>query len=498
MCSREEESVDGALSLVKAKDISLESTCKKCRESRSVLNLRARDTYCKACFLTTCNHRFRSTLGKHKIMRRGDRVLVAFSGNQGSMYLLQCLKQGYGEDTQKKLLFTSSVIVIDELGPFEEDPAKRMGLVEDLVRVVAHFELPCYVVPLECALRDEFSVENIQEMEGSESSYRLPSTQSTQELREVFEAIKEISAKEDLLKNMKHNLLHACAKTLEMPKIFLAESQTSVAVNLLSGISLGRGMHLPNDVGFLDSRFKHVQIIRPLRELTRKEIALANFHQRSPDPVIMPCFTALKDPSCSIEKVVEEFLVTLQEEFPATIPTVFRTGGKLEQPDANQQSQELAEDSICILCSGELKEDMDRSNAVEASDFSQFLSDKGPASIKDEELTSKAILNMKFGKALELEQIVQALEQTTLTSGSCSQPQSSSCSGEGQCGDGGGCSSRKAAPKELTISDMDPFLCYSCRMTARKSNKIPEFLQTKAEVRLRRRAMKDDISDFLL
>ena len=42
-------------------------TCKKCKVQRPVVNLRVRDAYCRDCFLTAVHHKFRATLGKHKV-----------------------------------------------------------------------------------------------------------------------------------------------------------------------------------------------------------------------------------------------------------------------------------------------------------------------------------------------------------------------------------------------------------------------------------------------
>ncbi|XP_059098724.1 cytoplasmic tRNA 2-thiolation protein 2-like [Tigriopus californicus] len=492
MCSREEEApVDGALSEVKTKGaISLDSTCKKCREHKSVLNLRTSDTYCKSCFLTTCQHRFRSTLGKHKIMRPGDQVLVGFSGNQGSVFLMQCLFLGYQEDVQKKLLFSSSVLLVDELGPFVDDPEERMKTLECFKEVLEHYGLEYYIVPLEVALKEEVDKGDIQ---SGRQPYQLPSESKQQELSEIFKSIKELSAKEDLIRNLKQGLLVSCARALEINKIFLAESQTSVAVNLMSGVSMGRGLHVSNDMAFLDNRFEDVQIIRPLRELSRKEIALANFYHNAPKPVIAPSFTALKDPCCSIEKIVEDFLTGLQDNFPATIPTVFRTGGKLEQTKGDQEEEgQINKDSTCILCYGQLKRDIEESNAVEASAFSRFLSEKGPLHFTDEDLSSDAIIKMKFGR-----KSTKSQERVNKLSVECG-TRSESCGGDGQCAEGGGCSSRKEANKELELDDVEPFLCYSCRMTVGKAKTLPRVLQGRAEMRIRRLHMKEDIADFLL
>ena len=57
------------------------SVCKKCRVAESKLTLRKKDSYCVECFLAASKHKFRATLGKHKIMSLGEDVLVYYKGS---------------------------------------------------------------------------------------------------------------------------------------------------------------------------------------------------------------------------------------------------------------------------------------------------------------------------------------------------------------------------------------------------------------------------------
>ena len=57
--------------------------CKKCKIVEPNLTLRKKDSYCAECFLASCRHKYRATLGKHKIMSLDEKVLVSFQGNEG-------------------------------------------------------------------------------------------------------------------------------------------------------------------------------------------------------------------------------------------------------------------------------------------------------------------------------------------------------------------------------------------------------------------------------
>jgi len=69
--------------------------------------------YCKTCFLTAINHKFRATLGKSKIIRHGDSILIDHSTELNSSVLLHLLKAGMNESTRKKLMFKIAVLYID-------------------------------------------------------------------------------------------------------------------------------------------------------------------------------------------------------------------------------------------------------------------------------------------------------------------------------------------------------------------------------------------------
>jgi cytoplasmic tRNA 2-thiolation protein 2 len=67
----------------------------------------------RECFLAAATHKFRASLGKSKIVRPRDHVLIAFSGSQASTALLHLVNAGLNEDSHKRLMFACSVVYID-------------------------------------------------------------------------------------------------------------------------------------------------------------------------------------------------------------------------------------------------------------------------------------------------------------------------------------------------------------------------------------------------
>lgn len=65
------------------------------------------------CFLSSVTHKFRACLGKSRVMRPGDRVLVGFSGGDRSAALLHLIQSGLADTSHKRLMIEPLVLFID-------------------------------------------------------------------------------------------------------------------------------------------------------------------------------------------------------------------------------------------------------------------------------------------------------------------------------------------------------------------------------------------------
>lgn len=87
--------------------------CRKCKSKNADILLVGQSGYCKNCFLNVTNHKFRAALGKSKIIRHGDAILVDHSGELNSTVLLHLIKAGMSESAHKRLIFKTVVLYID-------------------------------------------------------------------------------------------------------------------------------------------------------------------------------------------------------------------------------------------------------------------------------------------------------------------------------------------------------------------------------------------------
>ena len=79
----------------------------------------------------------------------------------------------------------------------------------------------------------------------------------------------------------------------------------------------------------------------------------------------------------------------IQENFPATIPTVFRTGEKLQQASLTSTTSSSAlEDSGCLLCGGINDTSTEEPCALQATRFSKIVSERGAVRLTEELLRS--------------------------------------------------------------------------------------------------------------
>jgi len=163
-------------------------------------------------------------------------------------------------------------------------------------------------------------------------------------LNNLFQSIKTVTAKEDLLYHFKNLLLLQLARKNQYPspasflsllaspssqnhfslpfplppppslplswrcnKVFLADNGTRLAIRVIAFTSKGRGYTLPFETCFSDKRFPDVTFLRPMKEILAKEVGIYN-HYRNISSLILPDFcTKSTNPKLSIDFLTECF-----------------------------------------------------------------------------------------------------------------------------------------------------------------------------------------------
>ncbi|KAK4814413.1 hypothetical protein QYF61_018511, partial [Mycteria americana] len=337
--------------------------CVKCGQGSASLVIRLGDAFCRGCFREYFVHKFRAMLGKNRVIFPGEKVLLALSGGAASSAMLRQVQEGLSRETAKRLRFVPGLIYVDEGAVRGQSPAQReqsLALMETLLQAtgfpyhLAHLEQalelpasilrpgpegsgkpgPSYKEAVEGFIQQQrqegdgdggTSPPSLGTQAGDLAAPRLPAAAHTQELLRLFEAVETPTAREELLQMLRTHLILQTARTRGYAKVMTGESCTRVAIKLLTNLALGRGAFLAVDTGFVDNRHGDVMVVRPMREYMAKEIAFYNHFFHVPTVIAPPLPTKRREKP-SIHRLMENFLLGLQEDFPSTISTVYRYG----------------------------------------------------------------------------------------------------------------------------------------------------------------------------
>ncbi|XP_062442896.1 cytoplasmic tRNA 2-thiolation protein 2 isoform X2 [Rhea pennata] len=416
--------------------------------------------------------------------------------------MLRQVQEGLSRETAKRLRFVPGLVYVDEGAVCGQSPAQReesLARVEAILQAtgfpyhLAHLEqafdlpgsvlrrgprggskpCPSYKEAVEDFIQQQrqaaadgggaasdgaaslprrpaqLRTQDVPEPAGGEPAApgaRLPAAARTEELLRLFEDAETLTAKEELLQMLRTHLILHTARTQGYTKVMMGDSCTRVAIKLLTNLALGRGAFLAMDTGFMDTRHGDVAVVRPMREYMAKEIAFYN-HFFGVPTVITPALRAKRREKTSIHRLMEDFLLGLQAEFPSTISTVYRTGEKLSTAPAEASSEPGAEPQRCLLCLCALD------------------------TLAEEDL---------------------ALEPTLIAEEAAQRPQEPA---------GDGCCRSSPMPGAESRAAFLPLLCYSCRLTFKEMGRpdtLPPYVRSEAQRRSRRAEMKQQIQEFLL
>ena len=417
-------------------------TCMKCLRSKAVVVVRLNDPLCKPCFLAYFTHKFRATIGKARVIRAGEKVLLAFSGGPSSSAMLHLVCEGLSPGAPKKLRFEPGIAFIDEGEILKPTREERQKYIERIRDIASKTEFPFHLFNLEDIFTIEKSAQDdaicCKKLEKQESG-----NNSAEKLSNLFDVTLSMTAKEDLLRTLRCQLLLATARKDGYSKVMLADCATRISIRLLSDISQGRGADLPFDTGFSDNRHGDVTLIRPMREFATKEIALYNFFN-SVETVPITTLGTMSHSHASIDRLTEEFVTGLQADFPFTVSTIFRTGDKLSAMDTSDDT------TNCAFCGVPMN--------LGPNHFS---------TLSDSKLDSKL----------------------DIAASSCAGDCDSGCSSS---------SSGRWLTKQLVLETF----CYGCQLTFRdvkfNPNDLPTYVVETANKIQQRAQMKEQIKDFLL
>ncbi|KAL1464952.1 hypothetical protein WDU94_004552 [Cyamophila willieti] len=357
-------------------DLKEDKLCPRCNTNAGEVVLRSKDIYCKTCLLHYLNHKFRAALGKSKLMRPQDKALIAFSGSHSSMALLHLIHEGMQLSSHKRILFSVCAVYIDDGSVAKLSISERRKVNSGVQAAMSNFEH--YFICIEQSLGP-----NNATLYSNAEELPLDKYSEDGELNKLFETVTTLSSRQYLLQTLRQNLLNQAAKKLNCTKIFTAETQTDLATKIIANIALGKGAHIPMDVGFSDDRTDDLITLRPLRDFSSKEVIYYNLFNDLA-AIHVPSLATLADPLGSLQKAAESFVSDLQTNFPSTVSTVFRTADKL-----SLDLSTLDPAKSCALCKAPLDTRSDlASSSMGATKFSRLVSNATREELNAVQVTS--------------------------------------------------------------------------------------------------------------
>lgn len=237
---------------------SRELKCVKCKEGLPMVVIRAGDAFCRDCFKVFYVHKFRAVLGKNRLIFPGEKVLLAWSGGPSSSSMVWQVLEGLSRDSAKRLRFVPGVVYIDEgaaCGQSPEDRAKTLAEMKLILQTVGFpwhivaleevFSLPpsvlrcfaqepsgtkgAYKAAVDSFLQQQHAPAQGQEQQSqpgteelqspavlpttvqtkaqphiaSQTEAHLPTTAQTEALSRLFDSVKTLTAKEELLQTLR-------------------------------------------------------------------------------------------------------------------------------------------------------------------------------------------------------------------------------------------------------------------------------------------------------
>ncbi|CAH1724926.1 unnamed protein product [Aphis gossypii] len=417
----------------------LELKCRKCLIEDGNVVLQKKYVYCKTCFVPMVTHKFRATLGKSKLVNRGERVLVCVSGSLSSVSLLHMIWTGLQQSTYKRLTFDPVVLYIDE-SVLHNYPHDQEDKIKELFE---KYGLTYHVVKFAAAVYSDNCLNEERYID-----------QYNDKLKNIFNSLSDLTLKEDMLMKLRKYAITKLAELLKCTRIMTAENEHKLSIRLLSNVALGRGSQTSLDIGLAVNNKNNdktsLVTIRPMRNLSAKEISYYALFNNLDDFMHSNFLTATSEDE-SIQKTTERFVNDLQVDFPSTVSTIFRTGEKI--------SEKTSAISYCLLCQGIMDVNMSPSSAMEATKYSKYVSLMG---VKALELSLKDVKN-------------EEANQKNCT----------------------GCKCKKQDLKEEIIEG----LCYACThiiQNLESLDDLPKDILSKEKERLQFKMMEEQIKDFLL
>jgi cytoplasmic tRNA 2-thiolation protein 2 len=142
-------------------------------------------------------------------------------------------------------------------------------------------------------------------------------------------------------------MIISTAKHLKLSKVFVPDQQTSMSVKMFSMMSLGRGAQVAEQMSLI-TKVDGVELVRVMMDLTSDDLLdyLSSLDRIGMENLVAGNKSRRID---SIRSQCEDFILTLQKDYPSTVPTLARIGVKLDSTLLSSSDPQVSKCPLCKL-----------------------------------------------------------------------------------------------------------------------------------------------------
>lgn len=320
--------------------------CVKCKAVEGSIDIRFA-VYCGPCFQEATYHKYRTAVSKCWPERTRPAALVFLETHQAQLTLAsRCLlhftQLPHTEDPQRKgITCWTAVIPVKSLSEVESIAELKNTLLQLYPDLKGIYFLPLAAV---------FS-ESLPLCTGATDMLSLPWDRLV-----TLQSTGSSTAQQDLATILWRRLLLRLLKIVNLQKVFLPISSTANAIEAISSVSKGRGQAACFQSAFVMSYPDDMQLLKPLRDISDREINFYTDLAFSSGPVPTPKAVM----PTSIDDLTTRFINGLENDFPGTSSTVLRTVDKIPIRKSECRCplclEPHSDDRLCLPCNAILKE----------------------------------------------------------------------------------------------------------------------------------------------
>jgi tRNA(Ile)-lysidine synthase TilS/MesJ len=276
--------------------------CKKCKTQSGKFVIR-NNLSCAQCFIEFMEHRFRTALRAGLDELIGENTLVCISGGGNSTVMTHLIYKSLANYRIKKLIVNPPKVLYVDDSVVYGTPVERVNEFREYL--TSRYEFSVDTVKIE----DEYpDISNLLIQRSERGSHR-----------------------EDLISDCIQNIILKYAQQRGYSKVLTGHSGSRIASCILADVCKGKGASI-SDWSLLKLHREEIQLIRPMREFLTKETELYIHLESISTLPKLPLANVTTLPGLgSIDLLIEDFLLNLQDKFPSTTHTILRTVSKLSK-----------------------------------------------------------------------------------------------------------------------------------------------------------------------